>query len=61
MKQAACWKTLSISQTERDAHSSFGQRYNKKFGRTGPVAQDRPKTLVVQNQEGLKKLMFYHD
>jgi REP-associated tyrosine transposase len=50
-----------FSNWARSAHSSFGQSYNKKFGRRGPVAQDRPKTLVVQDQEGLKKLMFYHD
>lgn len=50
-----------LSNWVRSAHSSFGSWLNLRLGRKGPVAQDRPKTLVVQDQEGLMRLMFYHD
>ena len=45
----------------RSAHSSFALWLNKKLGRRGPIAQDRPKTVAVDSQESLKRLMFYID
>ena len=41
--------------------SSFAQKLNKVLKRRGPVGQGRPKTVVVEDQEGLMRLMFYHD
>jgi putative transposase len=45
----------------RDAHSGFAQGYNLRNKRTGPVGNDRPKTIVIRDQEGLKRVMFYQD
>jgi putative transposase len=45
----------------RSGKSSFAQKLNKIRGRRGPVGQDRPKTVVVEDKESLMRLMFYHD
>ena len=45
----------------RNAHSGFGQEFNRRNKRTGPVGNDRPKTVVIRDQEGLKRVMFYQD
>lgn len=45
----------------RSAHSSIGHWLNTMLKRRGPVSQDRPKTVLVQGQEHLKRLMFYID
>jgi len=50
-----------MSNWARSANSSFGQKYNRIQKRRGPVAQDRPKTIVVESQEALMRLMFYID
>ena len=50
-----------LSRWARSAHSSFGQWLNRRLKRRGPVAQDRPKTVVAEDQEQLKRLMFYID
>lgn len=50
-----------LSSWVRSAHCSIGRWVNKTLGRRGPVAQDRPKTVVAQNQEQLKRIMFYLD
>lgn len=50
-----------LSRWSRSAHSSFGLWLNKKLGRRGPVAQDRPKIQVAEDQEALKRIMFYID
>ncbi len=50
-----------MSKWARAAHSSFAQRLNRLLKRRGPVAQDRPKTVVCQTQEELKRVMFYGD
>jgi putative transposase len=50
-----------MSDWARSAHSSFALWLNRKLGRRGPVAQDRPKTLVAEDQGALKRKMFYHD
>lgn len=49
----SCWM--------RSANSSFAQWLNRKLNRRGPVAQDRPKTVVAEDQQQLKRLMFYID
>jgi hypothetical protein len=50
-----------LSRWARSAHSSFAQWLNRRLKRRGPVAQDRPKTVVADDQEQLKRLMFYID
>ena len=35
----------------RSGKSSFAQKLNKILGRRGPVGQDRPKTVVVEDKE----------
>jgi putative transposase len=50
-----------MSNWARSAHSSFAVWLNRKLRRRGPVAQDRPKTIVAEDQESLKRTMFYHD
>jgi hypothetical protein len=50
-----------LSRWARSAHASFALWLNRRLKRRGPVAQDRPKTLVVEDQEHLKRLMFYID
>lgn len=50
-----------LSNWLRSAHSSIGLWINHRLHRRGPVAQDRPKTVVAQNQEQLKRIMFYLD
>jgi len=50
-----------MSKWARSSHSSFGQKYNRLNKRRGPVGQDRPKTVVCEDQEALKRVMFYGD
>ena len=50
-----------MSNWARSAHSSFGRWLNIRLKRRGPVAQDRPNTVAVEDQEGLKRVMFYGD
>ena len=50
-----------LSRWARSAHSSFGQWLNRRLKRRGPVAQERPKTVVAEDQEQLKRIMFYID
>ncbi|MBN2494725.1 MAG: hypothetical protein JXR96_09065, partial [Deltaproteobacteria bacterium] len=45
----------------RRSHGIFGLMYNRRHDRIGKVAHDRPKTLRVEDDERLKKLMFYID
>ena len=45
----------------QEAHSRFAQGFNERRNRYGPVANDRPKTVVIRDQEGLKRVMFYQD
>jgi len=45
----------------RCAHSRFGLLFNRRRRRQGPVGQDRPKTVVIEDEEGLRRTMFYHD
>ena len=50
-----------MSNWARSSHSSFGRWLNIRLKRRGPVAQDRPNTVAVEDQEGLKRVMFYGD
>lgn len=50
-----------LSRWIRSAHSSFALWLNRRLGRCGPIGLGRPKTLVAQNQESLKRIMFYFD
>jgi putative transposase len=50
-----------ISWWARSGLSSFALKLNRILGRRGPVGQDRPKTVVVEDSEALMRLMFYHD
>lgn len=45
----------------RAGNSSFAQKLNRLLKRRGPVGQDRPKTVVAEDAEALKRIMFYQD
>ena len=45
----------------RNAHSRFGQGYNRRHQRQGKVAYDRPKTTEIAHQWGLLQTLFYND
>ncbi len=45
----------------RNAHSRYGAWYNRKHGREGKVAYDRPKTLEIEDHESHMRVMFYGD
>ena len=50
-----------LSNWTRSAHSSFCRWLNIRMNRRGPVAQDRPTTVATEDQEALKRMMFYGD
>ena len=45
----------------RAAHSSIAQKINRVMNRVGPVGAGRPKTVLVEDQEALMRVMFYID
>ncbi|MDJ0761447.1 MAG: hypothetical protein QNJ97_00540 [Myxococcota bacterium] len=45
----------------RNAHSRFGMGYNRRHGRQGKVAYDRPRTTEIKNEYEVLKTMFYCD
>ena len=45
----------------RRGHARFGARHNKRHGRTGKVANERPQTREIQDDANLLKVMFYGD
>jgi len=49
----------TLSNWMRQAHSWFGQNYNKIHKRTGKVAQDRPHTSRLQRERDLIQASFY--
>lgn len=49
----------NLSNYTRYAHGNFGMRYNKRQDRSGKVAQGRPKTQLVQNDEHAIRVHFY--
>lgn len=48
-----------LSNFLRQAHSIFGSRFNKIHGRSGKVAEGRPKTSLIENIEHLMRVQFY--
>ncbi len=48
-----------LSYYMRQAHSLFGARYNKSRGRSGKVAEGRPKTPLVEDIDHLMRVQFY--
>ncbi|GEM_PF-984064 len=50
-----------VSSWLRSSFSSFALWLNRRLNRRGPVAMDRYKTVVAQDQNALKRLMFYID
>lgn len=50
-----------LSNWARSAHASFALWLNRRLNRKGPVAQDRFKSLLAQDQAALRRLMFYID
>ena len=51
----------SFSAWVRAAHSSIAQKINRVLSRVGPVGAGRPKTVLVEDQEALMRVMFYID
>jgi REP-associated tyrosine transposase len=45
----------------RVAHGTFGQRYNKRNGRRGKFAIERPKTVVLEDDRAILQVMLYLD
>ncbi len=53
-------KSTSLSNFMRVGHTRFGQVYNKINNRQGPVAYDRPKTPLIQEQMwNVMRVHFY--
>jgi putative transposase len=48
-----------FSKLMRDHHSRYGMFFNKKHRRCGPVAYDRPKTCMIENDEYSMRATFY--
>ena len=48
-----------LSDHMRRAHGCFGLKFNKRRGRLGKVAHDRPKTLVIQHDDAAMRCNFY--
>lgn len=49
----------NLSVVLRQAHSIFGARYNRIHSRSGKVAEGRPKTSVVGDEEHQMRVHFY--
>jgi putative transposase len=50
-----------FSEWMRVAHGTFGQRFNKRNGRRGKVAIERPKTVVLEDDAAILQVMLYLD
>ncbi len=48
-----------LSSFMRVSHARFGQTFNKIFGRSGKVANERPKTPLIENSEHCMRVHFY--
>jgi len=46
--------SVTLSKFMQRAHASFGSHYNRKHGRKGKVAIERPKTPVVEDESHLQ-------
>lgn len=51
----------NFSNHMRRAHGRFGMSYNRRHGRLGKVAHDRPRTKQIEDDEALMRCMFYSD
>lgn len=49
----------SLSEYMRMAHTSFGMKFNKYHNRTGKVANERPKTPLIQDWHHAMQVQFY--
>lgn len=45
----------------RNAHSRFGQQFNRRYKRSGKVAYDRPKTTELDGDRSVLQAMLYGD
>lgn len=52
-------ESSKLSNFLRQAHSLFGARYNKIHNRSGKVAEGRPKTSLIENDEHQIRVHFY--
>jgi len=50
---------VSFSEQMRRHHSKYGMFFNKKHDRCGKVAQDRPKTCLIENDYHEMQTTFY--
>jgi putative transposase len=50
-----------LSEWMRVAHGTFAQRFNKRVGRRGKVAIERPKTVVLEDDRAVLQVMLYLD
>src|SRR5690606_9407085 len=48
-----------LSRFMRVAHGIFGSRFNKLHRRTGKVANERPKTSLIQSDHHAMRAQFY--
>jgi REP element-mobilizing transposase RayT len=48
-----------LSKFMRQSHGLFGAKYNRQHGRSGKVAEGRPKTPLIENTEHLMQVHFY--
>jgi len=48
-----------LSHFMRVAHGYFARRFNRKFNRTGPVLNSRPKTHLISDPESEMRVHFY--
>ena len=51
--------SINLSKHMRLSHGVFGARYNKKTGRSGKVADSRPKTPLIENLDHEMRVHFY--
>jgi len=52
---------FSLSRIFQSANSLFGRWYNRIHERSGKVAEDRFKTLRIEDDESLRRVMCYSD
>ncbi len=48
-----------LSHVMRVAHGTFGMRFNRAFNRSGKVANERPKTPLINGVESEMRVHFY--
>ena len=48
-----------FSRQMRRHHGRYGQDFNRVYGRSGKVAEDRPKTCLLENEHFEMRVTFY--